>query len=601
MIKRIKSKLQFSSFALKVFIILFLSTAIIFYSIFLWIKSGYETSLRNEHCQRIVQTISKGEESINSVFDKMIELSNIIVFDERLRASLSDKNSSYYDNNKAFDSAVSQLIINNFIDIEEVKMTVFDAEERMYANWGVGFEDYSFLLEQEWVKQCQEEKGHIFWDLFSKGYAYGEENENCISLARSIYSDGTSGDYLGVLIISADKNTLSEVLSPYLFDSLDSVYICGDSGEALLAIDGHDGISEQLLAESVRKNGNRKDGWEIITASDVKYLVTSYKIERPSVLDLDALHVIHFTNYSRIEAQVTEISKKMNYSLILGLFVSLIISMIVSRYIVRPINILAREIENYSIDSQADRRLDMYRNDEIGRLNRSYKMMSEKIKHLFDDLNHAYEIKEKYRYESLRAQINPHFLFNTLNTIRLMAIIRKADNITHSIDALAGMLNYSMNKDSEIVPLWRELENIENYVFIQNCRYGEKYKIEIDIGEDIKKLKVIRFILQPIVENAMIHGFKNYKGIGRIKIYGRTEDDLLKLYVEDNGAGMNGEQLKKLDSQKEACRNGEKLTGIGFANVNERIRVEYGDEYGLNIESQPGKGVCVIYTLPVIC
>lgn len=601
MVKRIKSRLRLSSFALKVFVILFLSTAIIFYGIFLWIKSGYEASLRNEHCQRIVQTISKGEESINSVFDKMTELSNIIVFDERLRASLSNKNSSYYDNNKAFDAAVSQLIINNFIDIEEVKITVFDAEQRMYANWAVGFEDYSFLLEQEWVKQCQKEKGHIFWDLFSKGYVYGEEDENCISLARSIYSDGTGGAYLGVLIISADKNTLSEVLAPYLFDSLDSVYICGDSGEALLAIDGHESISEQLLAEAVHKNGGKKDGWEIIAASDVKYLVTSYKIERPAVLDLDALHVIHFTNYSRIEEQVMEISEKMNYYLLLGLFVSLIISVIVSRYIVRPINVLAREIENYSIDGQADRCLDTLRNDEIGRLNRSYKMMSEKIKHLFDDLNHAHEIKEKYRYESLRAQVNPHFLFNTLNTIRLMAIIRKADNITHSIDALAGMLNYSMNKDSEIVPLERELENIENYVFIQNCRYGEKYKIEIDIGGDIKKLKVIRFILQPIVENAMIHGFKNYKGIGCIKIYGRTEGDLLKLYVEDNGAGMNGEQLKKLDSQKKACRNGEKLTGIGFANVNERIRVEYGDKYGLNIQSQPGKGVCVIYTLPVIC
>jgi two-component system sensor histidine kinase YesM len=227
--------------------------------------------------------------------------------------------------------------------------------------------------------------------------------------------------------------------------------------------------------------------------------------------------------------------------------------------------------------------------------------MSSNIRELFDSLHHEHQVKEKYRYEALRAQINPHFIFNTLNSIRWMAIIRKADNIVESIDALANMLKYSMNKGYELVKLRDELENIKSYIFIQNTRYGDRYQVEIDVDEALYDYKIIKFILQPIVENAIIHAFKNSDGKGIVKIYGDLEEDTLKLYVEDNGNGVNKKEIEKFNNAKRKKGNDvKKVTGIGLTNVNERISIEYGDKYGIEILIGQPRGTIIVYTLPIL-
>lgn len=589
-------RFNFSSFAVRVFLVIFCCAIIPFYVIFIWIKSGYEDYLKEEYSRTMIQMISNGEDSINSVFDKMANLSNIIVFDKDLVHAFLQSD-DYYENNKVVDATISQLIINNFINIDDLMITIFDRKDRIYTNWTTGYEDYGFLLNEPWVQKSQQVKGHIFWDLFSPGYIRGDEDEKYISLARAIYSNGIDGDYLGVVVISVRQEVLSEILGQYLFDVNDCVYICDKSGQCILKIDPNEIISGNRLRQVANLPQETGGAGTVVTVGEERYLVSAYDISRLSVLDLDMLRVVHFTNYSQIEQQLAGISGKMNIYLVMGFFISVLVSGIIAKYVVSPVNLLARQLDSYTIDGEITM-LDMKRSDEIGQLNRSYAMMSQKIKKLFEDLNYEYEIREQYRYESLRAKLNPHFLFNTLNTIRWMAIIRKADNITETIDALAGMLSYSMSKDGELVPLRRELENIKNYVFIQNCRYGEKYKVEIEIADDLQELKVIRFILQPIVENAMTHAFKDFSGVGRIVLSAQVNADILQLFVSDNGSGMTAEQVWQLNSRE--SKNGEKSTGIGYANVDERIRVAYGNGFGLSVESSPGKGVRVIYTLPVL-
>lgn len=590
-------KLKLSAFAVKVFTAVFCCAIIPFYIVLLWIKSGYEEYMKQEYCQTTVQMLSSGEESIHSVFDKMANLSNIIVFDKDLIQTFLYSN-DYYENTKVVDATISQLIINNFINLDDLILTLFDNKGRIYTNWTTGYNDYSFLLEEPWVKKACIEKGHIFWNLFDSGYIKGDENEKYISLSRAIYSNGIDGDYLGCAIISVRQDTFSKILEQYLMDDKDCVYVCDSQGNSIFGIDPENTVKAEVLAAAVAQSEGVKKGGSVIDIGDERYLVSAYDISRPSVLNLDLLKVIHFTNYEQIESQISGISGKMNIYFLIGFLISVAASAVISKYVVRPINLLAKQMDSYSIDGEVTI-LDTKRSDEIGRLNRSYKEMALKIKKLFEDLNHEYEIKEQYRYESLRAKINPHFLFNTLNTIRWMAIIRKAENITETIDALAGMLSYSMSKEGEIVPLGDEINNIKNYVFIQNCRYGEKYKVKIDIKEDLLLLKVVRFILQPIVENAMAHAFKDFSGVGEIVISAWIQGDILKICVADNGNGMTEETLHLLNDRKSG-KNREKFTGIGYANVDERIRVAYGNKYGLSVESSLGKGVKVIYTMPVI-
>ncbi len=590
-------KLKLSAFAVKVFTAVFCCAIIPFYIVLVWIKSGYEEYMKQEYCQTTVQMLSSGEESIHSVFDKMANLSNIIVFDKDLIQTFLYSN-DYYENTKVVDATISQLIINNFINLDDLILTLFDNKGRIYTNWTTGYNDYGFLLEEPWVKKARIEKGHIFWNLFDSGYIKGDENEKYISLSRAIYSNGIDEDYLGCAIISVRQDTFSKILEQYLMDDKDCVYVCDSQGNSIFGIDPENTVKAEVLAAAVAQSERFKKDGSVIDIGDERYLVSAYDISRPSVLNLDLLKVIHFTNYEQIESQISGISGKMNIYFLIGFLISVAASAVISKYVVRPINLLAKQMDSYSIDGEVTI-LDTKRSDEIGRLNRSYKEMALKIKKLFEDLNHEYEIKEQYRYESLRAKINPHFLFNTLNTIRWMAIIRKAENITETINALAGMLSYSMSKEGEIVPLGDEINNIKNYVFIQNCRYGEKYKVKIDIKEELLLLKVVRFILQPIVENAMAHAFKDFSGVGEIVISAWIQGDILKICVADNGNGMTEETLQLLNDRKSG-KNREKFTGIGYANVDERIRVAYGNKYGLSVESCLGKGVKVIYTMPVI-
>ena len=144
-------------------------------------------------------------------------------------------------------------------------------------------------------------------------------------------------------------------------------------------------------------------------------------------------------------------------------------------------------MDSYTIEEEI-RGIDILRKDEIGSLNRAFVRMSDKLKEAFRRLKAEQEIQERYRYESLRAQINPHFLFNTLTSIRWMAVIRGADNIVESIDALANLLRYSFGRDREQAYIKEELENIKNYVYIQNLRYGDHVSLDIDVDQEICRM-----------------------------------------------------------------------------------------------------------------
>ena len=173
-----------------------------------------------------------------------------------------------------------------------------------------------------------------------------------------------------------------------------------------------------------------------------------------------------------------------------------------------------------------------------------------------------------------------------------MAIIRKADNIVECIDALATMLKYSMSRGGELVTLKDELDNINSYIYIYNCRYGNQFTLETDLDRELLELQVVKFILQPIVENAVIHGFKGSEKQGTIMIYGDVENGVLKLYVEDNGCGLqNGEA---------EAQSGRKVTGIGIANVDARIKSAYGAQYGLLVYNGAVCGTVAEFTLPVL-
>ena len=204
------------------------------------------------------------------------------------------------------------------------------------------------------------------------------------------------------------------------------------------------------------------------------------------------------------------------------------------------------------------------------------------------------EEKRKSELKALRSQINPHFLYNTLDSIIWMAEGGKNKEVVRMTSALARLLRQSISNDNERIPLEMEVDYAGSYLTIQKMRYKDKLEYEIEVAEDIKKEEIINLILQPLVENAIYHGIK-YKGSkGLIRIVGYGEGSSIILKVIDNGIGMDEDALKGIFDKS---RDSEGSGGVGVHNVQTRIGLYYGAEYGLRFESV-GEGTTVTIIIP---
>ena len=243
-----------------------------------------------------------------------------------------------------------------------------------------------------------------------------------------------------------------------------------------------------------------------------------------------------------------------------------------------------------------DVKFDSHYRDEIGELGRSFNSMLERLKNL---IRQNYEKQKKLRTQELKVlqmQINPHFLYNTIDTINWMAQSIDADKISEVAIALANYYRQSLSKGAEIIKISDEISQINSYLTIQKTRYEGHIDFRIDIDSDILGLYIPKLTLQPIVENAIYHGLREKEGGGIVEIRGFRENNRVIFYIKDNGRGMDQETLDKLIK---CIDTGVSSQGYGLSNVNERLKLYYGKEYGIGVESLAGCYTIVTITIPV--
>jgi len=244
-----------------------------------------------------------------------------------------------------------------------------------------------------------------------------------------------------------------------------------------------------------------------------------------------------------------------------------------------------------------DQLLNAHGNDEISTLVWHYNEMLTNLKMLTERNKIIEQERRKSELNALRNQINPHFLFNTLNTIKWMAIIANAKPIVKSVTALGNIIAPMFKTDNPMCSLQEELQMLKYYLHIMNMRYGGGIIFETKIEEGLENVQLLRFILQPIIENAIIHGFKGNGNQGTILLKAYTKGDFMYICISDNGTGMSEEELKRLNI---LLYNGGETKGIGIANTSRRIFLHYGSPYGIRLEHAENGGLCVVLTLPII-
>ncbi len=204
----------------------------------------------------------------------------------------------------------------------------------------------------------------------------------------------------------------------------------------------------------------------------------------------------------------------------------------------------------------------------------------------------------------LQAQINPHFLYNTLDTIIWLAEDGKSSQVVSMVTSLSDFFRTVLSDGRDSIRISEEISHIRSYLEIQQFRYSDIMEYEIQIPDEIGEHSIIKLTLQPLVENALYHGIKNKRGMGKIRVSGEIQESTILLYVEDNGIGMLPDKLRELNTLLSGTQSKkiptEKELGFGIVNVSERIQLNYGQEYGIYYESEYGTGTKVTVKIPVI-
>lgn len=334
---------------------------------------------------------------------------------------------------------------------------------------------------------------------------------------------------------------------------------------------------------------------EVMESGDSSFLTEDGRLYTISRSEQTGWIVVGVSMVSELMRRADE-ARKIYLLIALALFMAaLALAYLLSDEITKPVKSLEKSMKEVEKGNFAPAVMEVREENEIGHLTRNFNMMTEEIRKLMEQRDQEQQIKRKSELKALQAQINPHFLYNTLDSIIWMAEWGKNQEVVRMTSSLAKLLRRSISNEQEAVTVAEEVEYTETYLTIQKMRYKDKLEYEILVDPEILQETVIKLILQPLVENAIYHGIKYKEGKGLIRIRGFQQNERMILQVQDDGKGMEPETLAHIF---EKHTRDTRSNGVGLNNVNERIQLCYGDDYGISFRSSPGEGTEATITLP---
>ncbi|CAN7349482.1 sensor histidine kinase [Paenibacillus sp. LjRoot153] len=417
-------------------------------------------------------------------------------------------------------------------------------------------------------------------------------NANVVTFLKKIRN--SYGSQIGILWMDVNERTL------------ENIYTTGrvaPNGYTMILDDANNVISisdKSLVTQKLETAKSAQFG--PVFAEDNGYYFT----DEPDARKLVAFATIHTTGWKIITVvpanelfvDASRVKNIILISVLIMTVMSTIIAYFLSRRITRPISNLIRLMEkvaegNMSVRAKVDN------SDEIGKLNEHFNIMIGDIQNLISTVFVSNLKQKEAELASLEAQINPHFLYNTLQSIKWLSDFHQAPDIGEMAVSLAKIFRFSI-KGAPIVSLYEELQHVKDYISIQKFRYGDRFELEARIPEETMNYQIPKLIIQPLVENAIYHGIEMKEEQGTITIWAAVDEQALHIGVEDDGAEISDEKLAAIRSAlyKTAGQHAEQKKSLGLKNIHERLQMLYGNEYGLHVDRRHDRGFKVVASLP---
>lgn len=389
----------------------------------------------------------------------------------------------------------------------------------------------------------------------------------------------------GYAAVVMDELNIYRKYSPYISEGIHISLISPDG--TILSSSVKDSISKKdLTLLSIATNVSQQHGG-ILPDTDDKQTYISYYLPEFNA------YLIEEINQRTAFAPLYTISSTIIKAVSIVLIISMLFVYSVSKRITNPLNKLVKTMKASKGDDLKFHPLQEGGSYDTNILTKAYNRMIKEIDQYTGKLVYEQQERRKADLNALQMQINPHFLYNTLSSIKYLAKMHRTDEVDQTINSLISMLQSTLGSTEDLIPIETEIEILKHYVFINQIRYGDQIEVHYEIMEDCLQLMVPKLIIQPFVENAFFHAFPGSVN-GNIHIFIRRQEENILIEVMDNGVGMSS----NMDEVNERKRH--HLSGIGIQNVHGRIQLLFGSQYGVQIESEEGYGTAIKITLPIM-
>lgn len=552
--------------------------------------------LTKEVSSSFSQTVLNVRNSVERELYQIKQISDYMFVDKDLKDAILKKhtepNSSIEAEDRIQKKLENYLIASTFNNIKVIKVYGLNDFEMSFGDSGeVSNLDNKKVKNSEWYKAATQNTGKILWTGVHESFLKerGVISKYSISLFRSI-KDPYYRENIGVTYMSLEPQIFSSLTDNFNSNTKSKICILDNSNRIVNSANLK--INTEDIIHIMGNDGNTGQQEYIFKEDKKKSLM--YFIYYINDFDWKVVGVIPVSELTKDNKVIFEVTAA---ACVISFIISGVIWFFISFSIVGSVRRLTYATKmvrqgNFDVKVQSSGR------DEIGILTSNFNYMVEKINDLLKQVLDEHSRKKDAEYKALQAQINPHFLYNTLNSIRWMAMLQKADNIKRMVDALGRLLRNCTSRVDQYITIEEEINNLKDYVYIQLVAYKNKFQVEWEVDEEILKFKCLKFILQPLVENAIFHGIELKDGYGTILIKIRKQDDSIIFSVWDDGVGITEEQIKNLLDDNSSIVK--KFNGIGIGNMHERIQIAYGAQGKFSIDSRPGEYTNIFITIPVI-
>jgi two-component system sensor histidine kinase YesM len=569
------------------------------------------TVINRQVNENTLQLIGKVNKSLESYVSEIQNITYYISFNPQVKGFLygEEKDNTSKKQNQVYEI---QKFLQGFTTLhsEVAGILVLNKANQYISNEMYTRTDKK-LTEETWYKDAVANNGifkligHTSGRNVTTHFNY--KDDEVVSVVRAILDPDTQ-ETKGVILIDLKLRVIAETLKDERLGKSGFLMIIDDQGKNIYSPASPivEGIKAEWFTDSVSGKFNKK-----VNGQDLQFIYRKSPFTSWSTVGV-------FSSSESV-SQIQEIRFYIISFIFLVCFLGITASYFLSQSIARPILRLMLFMQKAESGDLTVRHINN-RTDEVGMLGRSFNAMLTQINKLIT----LVEMKERQKREAelrvLHANIKPHFLYNTLDTIHWLARKNGAEEVTEMVDSLSKLFRIGLSKGQEMIPLIDEIEHMISYLKIQKTRYKDKLFFEIHVDPELQNLFLLKLILQPIVENAIYHGIKERRGPGHIQVDATLEKDYVKLQISDDGIGMDEETLRQLgnrldntlneiqeqstmDDQSQshiAAKVNRIIGGYGVMNVHSRIVLSFGEPFGLTLESVKGKGTVVTIIHPII-